>query len=181
MFHESSRETGTDIGVVTIAGEHKSQILIQGRADEARPSVSADGRWIAYQSNVSGRSEIYVQPFPELDGRWQVSTEGGVSPIWHPNGRELFYRNGRTMMSVPVTVSGRTFTHGNARLLFDGSFVPESLESGSGGRSYALSPDGTRFLMMRDATPPPGTVGGTQIVVIVNWSEELKRMLGEKR
>jgi len=179
VFQESSRETGTDIGAVAIEGEHRSQILIRGPADEARPSVSADGRWIAYQSNLSGRWEVYVQPFPELDGRWQVSTEGGVSPIWHPNGRELFYRNARAVMSVPVTVSGRTFTHGNARMLFEGSFVPESLESSS-ARSYALSPDGARFLMMKDETPPPGTVGGTQIVVIMNWSEELKRLLGQK-
>ena len=52
------------------------------------------------QSNLSGRSEIYVQPFPDLGGRWQVSTQGGTSPLWHPNGRELFYRLDRAMMSV---------------------------------------------------------------------------------
>jgi Tol biopolymer transport system component len=178
VFQEYSSDTGTDIGVVPIEGERLPRILIRGPADEERPSLSMDGRWIAYQSNLSGRWEVYVQPFPELDGRWQVSTEGGVSPVWHPNGRELFYRNARSMMSVPIQVSGRTFTHGNARMLFEGSFVPESLDPNE-ARSYALSPDGARFLMMRDDTPPPGA-GGPQIVVIMNWSEELKRLLHEQ-
>jgi serine/threonine-protein kinase len=171
VFHQNSGDTGMDIGVVPIEGEHTSTLLIRGPADEGRPALSSDGRWIAYQSNLSGRSEVYVQPFPDLGGRWQVSTQGGVSPIWHPNGRELFYRHGRAVMSVPVAAKGNTFTYGNPRVLFDGSYVPED-EARFGARSYALAPDGQRFLMMKKEPHPD-----TQIVVILNWAEELKRLV----
>ena len=77
----TSTGTRTDIGIVPIEGDHKTTILISGPADEMHAAMSPNGRWIAYQSNVSGRWEVYVQPFPDLGGRWQVSTQGGVSPI----------------------------------------------------------------------------------------------------
>ena len=110
VFQEDSPDTRLDIGVVPIEGEHRPQLLIRGPSDEGQPAMSPDGRWIAYQSNSSGRWEVYVQPFPGLGGRWQVSTQGGVSPIWGPNGRELFYRNARAVISVPVAATGNTFT-----------------------------------------------------------------------
>lgn len=175
VFQEYSPATKMDIGVVPIEGERTAALVVRGPADEGRPAMSPDGRWIAYQSNLSGRFEVYVQPFPELGDRWQVSTEGGASPIWDPNGRELFYRNDRTVMSVPVTSTGRTFSYGNPRMLFAGSYVPE--ESGvSEGRSYALAPDGRRFLMMKEQGRPEGSSGATQIVVILNWVEELTQL-----
>ena len=175
VFQEKSSETKMDIGVVTIAGERKPEWIVRGPADEGRPAISPDGRWIAYQSNLSGRFEVYVQPFPVTGDRWQVSTAGGASPIWAPNGRELFYRNDRAMMSVPVTTAGRSFSYGNPVRLFEGSYVPETSEE-IGGRSYALAPDGRRFLMMKEQERPGGSSGATQIVVILNWVEELKQL-----
>ena len=179
VFQEYSPDTRMDIGVVPIEGDHTPTLVIRGPADEGHPSVSPDGRWIAYQSNLSGSWQVYVQPFPDLSSRWQVSTEGGVSPMWHPNGRQLFYRNDRAVMSVPVTPTGNTFTYGNPRVLFEGSYVPESSSPGD-ARSYALTPDGQRFLMMKEERPPDAGSRATQIVVILNWVEELKRLVPTK-
>jgi serine/threonine-protein kinase len=174
VFEQSSADTGLDICVVPIEGAHTVTTLIHGRSDEGHPAVSPDGRWIAYQSNESGSWEVYVQPFPALGSRWQVSTQGGTSPIWDPAGGELYYRNARAVISVPVAVKADTFTLGNPRTLFEGSYVNEA--SGPvGGPTYALSPDGRRFLMMTDQKPTDGASGQTQIVVVLNWTDELQR------
>ena len=173
VFQQTSAETRADIGVIPIDGDAAPKLLIQSPADEAHPAVSPDGRWIAYQSNVSGRWEVYVQPFPDLSGRWQVSTQGGVSPLWSPDGRELFYRHERAVIGVPVT-PGTAFRYGNPRVLFEGAYVREQFGPGS-SRSYALATDGQRFLMMKEDPPPP-----TQIIVIANWAEELARLTGQR-
>ena len=174
VFQEYSPHTKTDIGVVPTEGARTPRLVIKGPSDEGRPSVSPDGRWIAYQANPLGHFEVYVQPFPELGDLHQVSTEGGTSPLWHPNGRELFYRKGRVMMSVPITTAGRSLRFGSPRALFEGTYVPEGSDVG-GGRSYALAPDG-RFLMMKEQEVMEGTSASTEIVVILNWIEELKRL-----
>jgi hypothetical protein len=178
VFQEFSSDTRTDIGVVPIEGTRTPTLVISGPSDEGRPSVSPDGRWIAYQANPSGRFEVYVQPFPELGDLHQVSTEGGASPLWHPNGRELFYRNGRLMMSVPISTSGRSFEFGNPRTLFEGPYVLEGSDVG-GGRSYAVAPD-ARFLMMKEQERLEGGSGSTEVVVILNWTQELKRRLASE-
>jgi serine/threonine-protein kinase len=173
VFHERSPDTGMDIGVVSIDGDHKSQVIIRGAFNEGRPAVSPDGRWIAYESNASGRSEVYVQPFPGLETRWQVSTEGGESPSWGPDGRELFCRRENAMIRVPVRTTGNSFRYGNSEVLFEGPYVPE--EDAVGARSYAVAPDGRRFLMMKEQERHDHDGGASQIVVIRNWVSELER------
>jgi hypothetical protein len=179
VFHQVSRDTGIDIGVVSIEGDHQSRLVISGPFDEARPAVSPDGQWIAYESNLSGRWEVYVQPFPALTTRWQVSTDGGESPTWGPEGHELFYRHGKAMMSVAVETSGNSFRYGNSKLLFDGVYAPE--DPSHMGRSYAVAPDGRRFLMMKEEGGHGHDRGVSQIVVVRNWAEELKRLLPATR
>jgi len=174
VFEQSSAETGLDICVVPIEGAHAVTPLIHGPSDEGHPAVSPDGRWIAYQSNESGAWEVYVQPFPALGSPRQVSTQGGTSPIWDPGGSELYYRNARAVISVPVAAKADTFTFGNPRTLFEGSYVNE-VSGPVGGPTYALSPDGRRFLMMADQNSADGKAGQTQIVVVLNWHEELKQ------
>ncbi len=98
VFEQSSADTGMDIGVVPIDGEHTVRLLIHSPSDEGHPAVSPDGRWIAYQSNESGPWQVFVQPFPGLGSRSQVSTQGGTSPIWDPGGGELYYRDGRAII-----------------------------------------------------------------------------------
>jgi serine/threonine-protein kinase len=166
VFQENSRESGTNIGLVAMDGTKTPTMLMETPADEGYPAVSPDGRWLAYQSNLSGRPEVYVQPFPDLGGRWQVSTQGGTSPLWHPNGRELFYRLDRAVMSVPLDAGGSSFKYGSPRKLFEGPYVADD----NFGRNYTMAPDG-RFLMMKEDPAPPSLV-----VVIVNWAEELRRL-----
>jgi Tol biopolymer transport system component len=175
VFQEFSPDTRTDIGVVSIDGTRTPTLIIREPFDEGRPSISPDGAWIAYQANDSGRFEVYVQPFPELGERHRVSTEGGASPLWHPNGRELVYRKDRMMISVPITTTARIFGYGNPRTVFERSYVMEGSDVG-GGRNYALAPDG-RFLMMKEEKGLEGGSGPTEIVVILNWTEEVKRRL----
>ena len=166
VFQENTSDTGMDIGVVAVDGTAAPAMLLKTKADEGYPAVSPDGRWIAYSSNLSGRPEVYVQPFPDLGDRWQVSTQGGVSPLWHPNGSELFYRTNRAMMSVPVEAGGSTLKYGSPRRLFEASYVADD----GFGRNYTLAPDG-RFLMMKEPPSPP-----LRMVVIVNWAAELERL-----
>ncbi|MGH9383458.1 MAG: hypothetical protein ACRD2N_04125, partial [Vicinamibacterales bacterium] len=147
--------------------------LIQTPFADAGPAISPDGRWVAYFSDESGRSEVYVRPFPDVDhGRWQVSTDGGTEPRWSRNGRELFFRNlvgqGAThIMKVSITP--------------DKSFVADSptmaVRFPQGSSSlYDVAQDG-RFLFNVPATEVADNASRPQIVVVQNWHEELKRLV----
>ena len=104
-------------------GDHKWKLLLRERYNEFQPQISPDGRWMAYTSDESGKYEVYVRPFPEVDkGRWQVSTSGGDSPLWSPDGRELFYRNGDAVMAVSVKTDP-TFSLETPKTLFRGTYV----------------------------------------------------------
>lgn len=141
--------------------------LIATSAHELSARLSPDERWLACQSDESGRPEIYVRPFPNVDdGKWTVSTRGGLSPVWSPTGRELFYLNGTTMMVVPIDRgSGASVDVGVPTALFDGPFDAAS-------SSFDISPDGTYFVMVEaDPNAQP-----TQVQVVLNWVEELKRV-----
>ena len=165
-----------DIWILPLDGEATARPLIVGPAHEQGPALSPDGRWIAYVSNESGRSEVYVQPCAPCvgddeplvpagaEGRRQVSTQGGGEPVWHPNDTELFYRNGDRMMSVTFDDE---FLPSRPALLFEGSYA----RGQSGNRNYDIAPDGTRFLMLRGAGPDPLR---PRINVVLNWLEELK-------
>ncbi|MGD1071273.1 MAG: hypothetical protein ABSB15_14125, partial [Bryobacteraceae bacterium] len=132
--------------------------------------VSPDGRWIAYDSNESGRYEVYVRPFPAVDtGRWQISAEGGSRPLWARSGREIFFLNAANrMMAVPVP-AGPSFTYGKPEALFD--FTPY-FSARSTGRMFDISPDGKRFLAIK----PVGSAAAAHpsIVVVSHWFDEVK-------
>jgi len=125
------------------------------------PTVSPDGRWLAYVSTASGVQEIYVR---EMDGtgQWQISTGGGLGPRWSTDGRELFYRNDTRQMAVAVQTSPR-FAPGAARVLFDGAFNWRT----EGGMNYTIDPVTGRFLMI---LPPASDLGAPVVRVIANWS-----------
>jgi serine/threonine-protein kinase len=145
---------------------------------EHNGEISPDGRYLAYQSNESGRSEIYVRPFPQLDGgRWRVSAGGGTRPAWARTGAELFYLDtSGTLMVVPVRTSGATFSSGNATKVFDTQYATPDRS-----RTYDVSPDGKRFLMLKDdATRDPNSAPAG-IVVVLNWFEELKAKLPARK
>ena len=142
------------------------------RAADGAPQLSPDGRWMAYASEESGRREIYVQAYPGPGGRWQISNDGGNEPLWSASGRELFYRSGDRMMGVDITTEGE-FLAGKPRQLFEGSYVRAA--AGYVRANYDVSPDGQRFLMLKSVEQKPAPL--TQIHVVLNWSEELKRRL----
>ena len=132
---------------------------------------SPNGRYVAYQSNESGRGEIYVRPFPRVDsGRWQISTTGGTRPVWARSGRELFYLDAsNAMTSVQVSTSGSTFSAGTPATVFDTKYVQSNPS-----RHYDVSPDGQRFLMIKDGPANPGAMPAS-MVVVEHWFEELTR------
>jgi Tol biopolymer transport system component len=166
-FIGGSPTTGAHIWVLRL-GERNTQPFLRTPFNEAAPRFSPDGRWLAYVSNESGRYEIYVQPYPGPGGKRQVSIGGGTEPVWNPNGRELFYRSGVKMMSVDIATQPG-FAAGNPRMLFEGLYQETSATSAN----YDVSRDGQRFLMLK---PVEGTEAAlTQINVVLNWSEELKR------
>ena len=139
---------------------------------EASPRMSSDGRWLAYTSDESGRTEVLVQSFPEPGGRTQISTSGGTEPVWSRDGRELFYLNGDAMMAVEIRTSP-TFSAGAPRMLFEGRFV----RSANTVASYDVSADGQRFLRVQPMHPDPPT---DRIQVTLNWFEEVKRLVPAK-
>jgi hypothetical protein len=144
--------------------------VTQGAAVSRNARFSPDGRWLAFQSNETGRMQIYVISFPELRGKRVISTDGGTEPAWRPNGGELFFRNGASMMAVTVR-SGASLEVGTPRELFRGSFTEDIY----GDRSYDVMPDGEHFVMFQsnpDAVP--------ELRVIRNWAAELKATVGRK-
>jgi eukaryotic-like serine/threonine-protein kinase len=166
-FIEANPTTGADIWVLRLS-DRKAQPFLRTPFNENAPRFSPDSRWLAYVSDESGRNEVYVQPYPGPGGKWQISTEGGTEPVWNRNGRELFYRSGDKMMAVNIaTQSG--FTAGTPRLLFQGQYVPASTSS----PNYDVSADGQRFLMLKRSEQ--AGAAPTQINVVLNWFEELKR------
>ena len=136
---------------------------------EMNPAISPDGRWLAYFSEETGPAsgELYVLPFPEVEsGKRQVSEGGGLNPMWSLDGSELFYRAGGVMWAVPVQTEP-SFSAGVAVPLFEDVY---DVSTGT-GRNYDVALDG-RFLMVKpDAS---SGVGGRQINIVRNWSEELK-------
>jgi Tol biopolymer transport system component len=166
-FWEVNAATGWDIWVLR-PSDRKAQPFLRTPFNESVPRFSPDGRWLAYISNESGRYEIYVQPYPGPGGKWQISTEGGTEPAWNPNGKELFYRSGDKMMAVDIATQPG-FSAGKPRVLFEGRYEPTPATF----PNYDVSPDGQRFLMLKPAEA--SEAAPTQINVVLNWFEELKR------
>jgi len=120
---ENNPKTNQDIWVLRLDAGRRAQPLVQTPFSELNGEISPDGRWVAYQSNESGRPEVYARPFPDVNsGRWQISTDGGMRPLWARNGRELFYLTSTGgVMSVAVE-EGSGFTVGRPTKLFEGRY-----------------------------------------------------------
>jgi serine/threonine-protein kinase len=173
IFREEGRPTGLDLMVLTLDGDTQPEPLIATPANELNGEISPDGRWLAYKSNASGQDEVYVRPFPNVnDGLWQISTNGGMQPVWVRGERELLYRErDGAVMSVPVEFEP-TFLPGTPTRLIEGLYY-----SGGPGRSYDVSPDGRRLLMITRGDESGGTSQAPTIVVVQNWFEELMRLV----
>jgi eukaryotic-like serine/threonine-protein kinase len=173
------------IGMLSTEGDSKWRPLIQEQEkhSELQPQLSHNGRLMAYTSNESGQYEVYVRSFPVVDNvPFRISISGGDSPLWSPDGRELFYRNGDEVMTVPITKTDPDFTYGTPKSLFQGNYIPSDFSIGSNEiHSWDIHPNGKRFLMMKDAgTNASAGRGPRRINIILNWFEELKQQMPVK-
>jgi serine/threonine-protein kinase len=147
--------------------------LLETRTADGAAELSPDGHWLAYASDDDGHGrEVFVRAYPGPGGPWQVSSGGGNEPKWNPKGGEIFYRQGTRMMAVDVA-TGPGFSAGKPRQLFDGDYVPTF--GGYVRANYDVSSDGKSFLMLQPVTKERTLP--TEIELVVNWSEELKRLL----
>jgi len=157
-----------NILLVRMNGNDPPEVLVSTPANEYGGTVSPDARWLAYQSDETGRPEIFVRDFAGRRGaRWQVTSSGGEEPHWSPKGRELFYRTANRLVAVALA-DGTTFRAGSSRPLFDGIYS-SGIES---GRSYDIDPKTGRFLLVNPAV----TNGqGGAVRVVLNWEADLGR------
>ncbi|HKQ50622.1 MAG TPA: protein kinase [Phycisphaerae bacterium] len=166
VFSEFNPKTDTDIMYVRLDGEErKPEVFLATTFTELGPTLSPDGKWIAYVSNESGEFEIYVRPFLRPGAKVKLSTGRSFSPKWSPDGTEIFYRYDEKIMSVSVSVQDDTLRAQNPRLLFE-------VNGSTFGGPADVAPDGNRFLFLRTA----GDVNeqSQQPTVVVNWFEELQ-------
>ena len=170
---------GDDIGLVEIGSAGEIEWLVNGPASEINAGLSPDGRWMAYQSNESGRSEIYVRPFPDVDGdRVQVSNDGASMPLWSRDGTELFYLDDSSvgaadsLVAVTVRANGDRFSFSDRRVLIERWLYVGTFASPE--RAYDVSADGQRFLAIRNAAIAEDTAN---IIIVQNWFEELERLV----
>ena len=162
IIREELAEKGMDLNYLTDIDDASSMTpLLDGKDDELAPIVSYDGKWLAYVSNYSGNDEIYVTSFPEPGARSQLSTKGGTSPVWAPDGSALYYFEGRSMIAVSVETEPRFRVTGR-ETLFEGEYVQYRWS-----RQYDIMPDGKHFILVRN--PAQGNVE-----VVTNWFEELR-------
>jgi len=169
VFTTKGTSTHDDIWVVSL-DDRRARPWLQTAAGEYGGRVSPDGRWMAYTSNESGRDDVYVQPFPGPGAKQLVSEAGGLNPIWCRDGRELFYRRGSDVVVVGIELTP-SFTVGKPAVVFKGRYRLT-------GRDFDVSPDGTRFVMMR--TDDERT--SNTLSLFLNWPKGLAdRLQGTAR
>jgi len=166
LFRSGGAGPVRSIHTLSLQGPRTPQPFLINEFENHSPSLSADGHWVAYASNESGRLEVYVRPFPGPGGRWQVSLDGGTEPVWARSGRELFYRNGTKLMVAAIALQP-TFAVGARRTLFEGNYVNDPVY-----RSYDVTRDGQAFVMVRSPKP----LG--DFVVVLNWFDQLREQGG---
>jgi Tol biopolymer transport system component len=156
----ADNKTGADIWVIPLFGDHKPYPYIQSGFRNSRPRLSPNRQWLAYESNESGRNEIFVVGFPKQGRKWPISTSGGAVPVWSHDGRELFYYSAGKIMAVDIK-PGAQFQYGTPKALFDVRLT-------NANTTFYVSKDG-RFLL-------PALVEqqlSTPTTVVLNWPEEL--------
>jgi hypothetical protein len=161
IYYSIDPITGRDLWVLPMEGDRKPRVFLRTEFEERTADFSPDVHWVAYQSNESGRDEIYVRPFPEAPGQWQISTSGGVQPRWRADGKELYYLSpDGTLMAVPVAIRATTVEPGTPAALFRTDIA----NVGAFRQQYAVASD-ARFLMLvtsKQATASP-------ITLLQNW------------
>jgi serine/threonine-protein kinase len=181
-------ERQQEIVSVSLGGDRTQKTLFQANRGDVlfSPSISPDGRWLAYERNDGTGSDVYVEPVPPTGARYPVTSDGGSNPMWSLDGKRLFYvrytssgvrPRASTLFAVEIVQKGASFEHGKASTLFqiDGLFI-----TGSGhGNFVDLSPDGKHFVTLLVPSRPDSESGEDQVKVVLNWHEELGRRTPE--
>jgi eukaryotic-like serine/threonine-protein kinase len=178
-FMQRTQNGSNGIWVLPVDGDRKPTLFLESRFTLWYPELSPDGHWMAYVSNESGTPELYVQPYPGPGEKTRISTAVGFEPIWTANGREILYRSGtldRQQFFSAAVRSVSPFQADAPRLLFEAK--PGEYDSTAPTRSWDVSADGQRFLMLRVVASTDKPV--TAMHVVLNWTEELKRRVPAK-
>lgn len=170
LYAQINADTGADLLAIPVHGDRKPFVLAQTPATEDQGQFSPDGHWVAYTSNESGQSEIYVIPFPPSprDGRWMVSQGGGVMPRWRRDGRELFYISPDSEMMAVQVDTVPVFHAGNPQALFQTEIVDTGIRTGP--MSWDLAPDGKRFLIIS-----PKLQYTASVTLVLNWRADIPK------
>lgn len=171
VYEAFARTTNREIWILPLEGARKPYCYICNNFDNRSPAVSPDGHWLAYQSDESGRPEIYVQKFPGPGEKTQISKEGGTFPVWAKDGRELFYRDYDKQMVTSISAK-EGFSAGNPRVLFESPGW-----AWMAGPQYDLTPDGKRIISVEVSKE---TIA-SPLHVVVNWKSELFQHLAAQK
>ena len=168
VFHEDS-ETSYDLRQLRL-GEQSSEPLVTDSGNQGGARFSPDGRWIAYYSDETGRFEVFVQAYPPNGGKWQLTSGGGRDPVWSHNGDAIYFRShdGNRVYAIDVEIAD-SFSFGQPTLLFEGNY------RGGTGSMFDVSHDG-RFVLVKE----PQAARTTTLQVVVNWFNELERLVPTK-
>ena len=177
IFTEEAQRTGNDVMMIELDETRQVTPLVHSTFNERNGIISPDGRWLAYEANDSGRFEVSVRPFPNVNtGHWTVSTTGGTRPIWARSGQELLYVSPTGALMRVGVARGPSWAATTPTLVVkEGYFTNPTWW----GRSYDISPDGQRFLMIKEGGAD-GTAAPASIIVVQHWAEELKRLVPTK-
>jgi Tol biopolymer transport system component len=169
LYVERGPKMGYDLWALPLEGERKPIAVLQTPFVVDCAQFSPDGKWVAYQSNESGRLEVYVRAFPVSSGQWQVSNQGGIRPKWRADGKELFFLGpgGDKVMAAAIRVTGVSFQSDKPRELFPISPVRSDLRA-----PYDVTADGQRFLVLQPSTAEQGP---GPLTVVTNWQARLKK------
>ena len=175
LYRNNDPQTFDDLWIVRMVGDPAQSVFLKTPSREAQGIFSPDGKWVVYQSNESGKPEIFVRPFfppgaavTAAGLQWQVSTGGGINPVWRADGKEVYYLNpAGAMVAVPITESGSTLKPGEPMVLFPTHIVGGGVDLLQ-GRQYDVAPDG-RFLINTELDS-----AAAPITLLMNWNPEKK-------
>jgi serine/threonine-protein kinase len=174
IFRAGVASNKNDLFVAPLTGtDHTAAKLLATEHDERNATISPDGKWMAFESDLSGRYEVYVRPYPNVDtAQFPLSVAGGLKPAWSPAGAEIFYlSDDGKMIAVPVDTT-KGFVAGKPVALFDA----RPYFTGAVGRNYDVTRDGRRFFMIKNVAAS-AIAQVTPIVVVINWADELRGRL----
>ena len=165
-FVEHESRNGRDVWLMTLDGDRARRPFLNSPFDESAPRFSPDGRWIAYVSNESGRTEVYLRSVDDPARKQPVSNNGGTEPVWARGGRELFYREGDRMMAVSLAASGADLRAAGPHALFQGEFAKWTIDAAN----YDVMPDDQHFLMVRAEEQASAQAS---LHVLMNWFDAI--------